>query len=579
MHRTMRIFRPLAGGVLAALLLCCLAGPARAQDAMPRNSAIIVPLNGAMRLQMSTKKPISRVVNPKENALNIRTVPGDPTTVLLIGQQPDVTTVELTDVDGKRETFEVIVQADIEYLRTQLRRAVPTANLNVVPVSNNTVVVTGTATRAEDIPVIGGVILAVGFQWVNNIRVGGVQQVQLDVVVVRVARNDIRSMAFNFLTNSRSWYLGSTVGQAVAEPVATGVSGLSPTFHGQTLIGSPGSPNGVPTNILTGVLSNQAGFLAFLEALRTENVVKSINDERVVTLSGRPASFLAGGEQAVPVPAGLGQVGVQFEEFGTRLNVVPIVLGNGKIHMEIEPEVSQLDAAAGVSIGGTAVPGRITNRVNTTVELEAGQTFVLGGLIQNQVTATALKVPVLGDIPYLGAAFSSKSFQEAEEEVLILVTPWLVDAMSCDQRPAVLPGQETRRPDDFELFLEQVLEAPRGQREIYQNHRYVAPYKNGPSAAHMPCGGNGIYGNGSSCGAGCSDPAGAPVNGPPAGAAPTFGPAPYPGSAAPQGATSAPPAAAAPVQPAEAKTDPANPDTKPDGAPTAPAAPAPGDGR
>src|SRR6516165_8167601 len=95
--------------------------------------ALFVPINGTVRLQMSTKKPIRQVTNPKDSAVNIRTVVGDPTTVLVIGQQPDVTRIELEDVDGKKEVYEVIVQADIEYLRTQLRRGVPTANLEPIP--------------------------------------------------------------------------------------------------------------------------------------------------------------------------------------------------------------------------------------------------------------------------------------------------------------------------------------------------------------------------------------------------------------------------------------------------------------
>src|SRR5262249_53913336 len=162
---------------------------------------------------------------------------------------------------------------------------------------------------------------------------------------------------------------------------------------------------------------------------------------------GRPASFLSGGEQAIPVPAGLGQVGVQFEEFGTRVNLLPIVLGNGKIHLEIEPEVSNLDAAAGTTIQGTIVPGRVVNRITTTVELEPGQTFVLGGLIQHDVVANAQKVPVVGDLPFLGTLFSTKSYLETERELLILVTPHLVDALDCSQVPKLFPGQETRSPD------------------------------------------------------------------------------------------------------------------------------------
>src|SRR5439155_8621972 len=141
--------------------------------------------------------------------------------------------------------------------------------------------------------------------------------------------------------------------------------------------------------------------LTLLQALSDEGLVKTLSEPRVVTLSGRPASSLVGGEQAIPVPAGLGQVGVQFVEFGTRLNFIPIVLGNGKIHLEVEPEVSSLNPAFGTTINGTTVPGRNTTRVNTTILLETGQTFVVGGLVQRRVEGGTTKLPILGDIPFL----------------------------------------------------------------------------------------------------------------------------------------------------------------------------------
>src|SRR5262249_33249707 len=155
-------------------------------------------------------------------------------------------------------------------------------------------------------------------------------------------------------------------------------------------------------NLVLGLVNDEQAFFGFLQALRNEGIAKILAEPRLVTLSGRPASFLDGGEQAVPVPAGLGQVGVQFEEFGTRLNMLPVVLGNGKIHLEVEPEVSTLDAAAGVAIGGTGgvnVPGRLTQRVHTTVEMEDGQTLLIGGLIQHTANGNTTKVPILGDLP------------------------------------------------------------------------------------------------------------------------------------------------------------------------------------
>ncbi|HZT79648.1 MAG TPA: hypothetical protein VFA26_05490, partial [Gemmataceae bacterium] len=268
----------------------------------------------------------------------------------------------------------------------------------------------------------------------------------------------------------------------------------------------PGAPNGTPTNILVGVLNTNSGFLAFLQALRQESVLKLLAEPRLVTLSGRPASFLSGGEQAVPVPAGLGQVGVQFEEFGTRLNFLPIVKGDGRIYLEVEPEVSFLNAANGTVIQGTVVPGRTTQRVHTSIELEDGQTFVIGGLIQNTVNGTTQKIPVLGDLPFVGTAFSSKNYEETETELVVMVTPRLVDAMACDQAPKLLPGMETRSPDDFELFLEGILEAPRGPRQICVNGTYVPAYRNAPNAGQFPCAGGGCGPAG--CGAGGCGPAG-----------------------------------------------------------------------
>jgi pilus assembly protein CpaC len=120
--------------------------------------------------------------------------------------------------------------------------------------------------------------------------------------------------------------------------------------------------------------------------------------------------------------------------------------------------------------------------------MEDGQTFVLGGLIQHTVDGQTRKLPVLGDIPFLGVFFSSKSYNESEDEVIVVVTPHLVDPMDCSQAPKLLPGQETRSPDDFELFLEGILEAPRGPREVCPNGHYVPAWKHSPTAGVYPCG-------------------------------------------------------------------------------------------
>jgi pilus assembly protein CpaC len=497
--------RPLwVGGLLLALLV---SGLAQAQPVAPPPGAsppapsVIVTAGGSELRSMPTGKRIRTVNIADPRFVNV--VAGrQPNQVYIVGQAPGATTVTLTDEDGKTDRFEVVVVAfDIQQLRNVLRQAVPTASVVPIPAGNNAVIMAGTVDRAEDIPAVlqSAQALVGGLQLINTLRVGGVQQVQLDVTVAQVSRSELRSMAFNFLGSDGNFFLGSTVGQAVANPAIIGRGSTFLTTQG-IVAGSPGAPNGLPTNLLVGFLDPNSGFLGFLQALRTEGLLKLLAEPRLVSLSGRQASFLSGGEQAIPVPAGLGQVGVQFEEFGTRLNFIPVVLGNGKIHLEVEPEVSFLDPASGTNIQGTVVPGRATQRARTTVEIESGQTLVIGGLIQHTVNASTIKTPILGDLPFIGAAFNSKVFNEIESELLILVTPYLVDPIDCAQYPKCLPGQETRSPDDFELFLEGILEAPRGAREVCPDGHYRPAFKNGPTAAIYPCAGNAGYGGG--CGAG-----------------------------------------------------------------------------
>jgi pilus assembly protein CpaC len=461
-----------------------LAGTSQAQD---QPTPILVPLGGIKEVQMTTKKAIKKAEVKRDGIVNIKPVPGDPTKITLVGVAPETTTLELTDENGKTESYLVIVQRDVENLRAQLRRNLPTANITVEPISESAVVLKGTVARAADTLAVEAIASALGFRPINQLMVAGPQQVQLDVVVAIVSRSEFRRMAFDFLFNSKNFFFASTGAGAVGVPATIGTSGALTSAAGG-LVGTVGSPNGAASNILFGVLHQNANFLGFLQALRDDNILKLMAEPKLVTISGRPASFLAGGEQAIPVPAGLGQVGVQFEEFGTRLNFLPIVLGDGRIHLEVEPEVSTLDPANGTVIQGTVVPGRDTHRVNTTVELEVGHTFVIGGLIQHTVLGSTTKVPILGDLPFAGVFFSRKEYQETEDEVLILVTPHLVEAVDCSQAPKVLPGEETRSPDDFELFLEGILEAPRGQRCVFEGHDYVAPYKHSPSANMYPCG-------------------------------------------------------------------------------------------
>ena len=150
------------------------------------------------------------------------------------------------------------------------------------------------------------------------------------------------------------------------------------------------------------------------------------------------------------------------------VNFVPIVLGNGKIHLEVAASISQPNSTVGVSIATAgslaSAPGLTTRGAQVAVQLEDGQTLAIGGLIQNTVNGQTTKIPVLGDLPFFGAAFRAVTYTETEEELIILVTPRLVDPMACNQlKPLSGPGNALA--DDYELFLEGIMEAPRGQSQ------------------------------------------------------------------------------------------------------------------
>jgi pilus assembly protein CpaC len=233
---------------------------------------------------------------------------------------------------------------DVEHLKTQLRRAVPTANVTPILTSNNSVILTGVVVRAEDVDTVIRVTNSIdGLNVINALRVGGVWDVQLDVTVAAIRRDTWSALVYDLLA---------------------------------PLAGQWKSHDRVRYT----VLKTSQPVLDYIQSLQERKQARLLAQPKLTTQSSRPATFLVTGEQAVTEPAALGQVGVQFEEFGTRINFLPIVLGSGKIHLEVEHELSKLDAASGAVVSGETVPGRVVDRRNTTAQLESGETFVISGL-------------------------------------------------------------------------------------------------------------------------------------------------------------------------------------------------------
>jgi pilus assembly protein CpaC len=187
---------------------------------------------------------------------------------------------------------------------------------------------------------------------------------------------------------------------------------------------------------------------ATIEALQVKGLLQILAEPNVLAQNGKPASFLAGGEFPFPsVSSGTGgtpMVTVQFREFGVRLTFTPTITPRGTIHLDVAPEVSALDFTNGLSVSGFIVPALTTRKLNTQVELNEGQSFAIGGLLDNRTTDTLEKIPFVGDIPLLGKLFQSKSVTKQNTELIVIVTPELVRPI-----PAGQPVPELNYPTPF----------------------------------------------------------------------------------------------------------------------------------
>jgi len=305
-------------------------------------SALIIAKGGTKKVQMRTGKRIRTALNENDTVIRVQQVQDDPSSVLIVGLEEGKAQVTLTDIDGKTETIDVIVQFDIEYLRTLIQRAVPTASVLPIPASHGAIILTGYVAHSEDVEtvlkIVASVVGGAPGNVINALRVGGVMQVQLDVVIAEVNRNEIRYMDFEFM-NFGSTHIFSNGMAGLLIPSA-GITGSFPG-PGVTVLNSIGQANTAPMNLFLGIFQPTQDFFGFLQLLRDEGVAKLLTQPKLVTLSGRPAHFVSGGEVPIPSAGGLGTTTVTFKPVGTLITLLPVVLGNGKIHLEVEPEVSE----------------------------------------------------------------------------------------------------------------------------------------------------------------------------------------------------------------------------------------------
>jgi pilus assembly protein CpaC len=338
---------------------------------------------------------------------------------------PGTTQINLWDTEDKQYTVQITVLADAREIEGILSSQLPLATLKVMPI-NTSAIVSGYVTNVDDVDRAIAIVEQYYPTVVNNIRVVGVQQVLLHTRIMEVSRTKLRELGVDL-----SWTDGAR--QITNTPV--GADSITNIFSGDE-------------------------FEALINALRQQELVKFLAEPTVVATHGRPSRFTVGGKVPYIIPSGNGQVQVAYEEFGTSVDFLPFVVGPGRVRLEVRPEVKEPDESRQIEAAGILVPGFSQRYVETAVELQAGQTFAIAGLLQSKTEGTTRSTPLLGELPIIGTFFRGVRERRNDIELLITVTPELVDALDPHQVPRGGPGLNSMSPNDHDLYLNGHLEVP-----------------------------------------------------------------------------------------------------------------------
>ncbi len=399
--------------------------------------------------QIEAPAKLKRVDGFDPEVLDVKAL--SPTKLRLSALAQGYTTLLLTDEKDQRYVIEVFIKGDARHLQAIISNRFPNSSVDAFKI-NDGVILAGWVSQPDHITQITEIAEQFYPKVLNQMRVGGVQQVKLKCKVMEVQRSKLRQMGVNWLGLTDNAYFASTPGQLTKlGSVALTPAGTSATFSDSS-IGAASTAFGFVTDAVT--------IQAYFDALKKEGLLKVLAEPTLVTMNGRPAKMHSGGEFPVIVPQSLGTTTIEWKDFGVTMEAVPIVLGEGRVRMEVQPEVSERDFSNAVTLAGITVPGLLTRKVNTQVEMKFGQTLMLAGLLGQRQVAQTQKVPFLGELPYAGALFRRINYDDVETDLVIILTPELVAPLDPGTVPPVYPGQSTGIPTDRELFGMGLLEVP-----------------------------------------------------------------------------------------------------------------------
>ena len=412
-----------------------------------------------------------------------------PKEVLINGKAPGETSLIVWQDGGARLVFDLTVKMSphkLEAVRQQIARDYPDDDISVT-FENDTAFVRGTVKDTFAAGRVMQIVSSLGPKAVNLLHVTvpqGDPQILLKVRFANVDRSQSLSLGFNLASTAFNQTTGIGTGQF-------GTSGIDATTGTFSLSNA--------LNVL--LLRKDINLGATIEALQAKNLLQMLAEPNVMATSGKATSFIDGGEIPVPVlqsSASVGAITIQYQPYGIKLNFMPEVTPRGTIRLAVTPEFSSVDYSNAITVSGTTVPGFITRRVQTEVELEPGQSFVIAGLLDRQTLETLDKIPGLANLPILGKLFQSRQKSKNNSELLVMVTPEIVRPLDANQKPPELtftesfmpagstiplrqPGQDTTGPAAMpqkktSLPLEQLLQQ-------MQKERTMSPASGAPGGA------------------------------------------------------------------------------------------------
>jgi len=380
---------------------------------------------------INLQSPVTRILS--SNPTVIDTLATSPTQIVVEGKTAGSSSLILWDATGHSQMLDVTVDVNIAHLRTTLEQTYPGEAITIQSDGAH-LILTGTVSDAKIVDDVGRMAAAYSGGVVNSLVVAPVheEQILLAVKFAEVDRTKLQQFGINIFSTGAANTIGSVGTQEFSPPTLTPSGG-----SGGSAIGSLSLTDAL--NIFAFRPDINLG--TTIQDLENKSVLQILAEPNLLALSGQKASFLAGGEFPVPVVQGgqsVGVVTIQFRPFGVRLEFTAFVGKDRVIRLHVTPEVSTLDFSNAAIISGFTVPALSTRRAETEIELKDGQSFGIAGLLDNRAQVQLSKVPGIGDIPILGNLFRSRSISRSNSELVVLVTPRIVDPVKLTT-PAPIP--------------------------------------------------------------------------------------------------------------------------------------------